>query len=301
MNQTATLARTITRESSKQTYYTALLMVDRDLILDFFRAYAYFRWVDDFIDTHAVSVEEGLEFIGRQKNLIDHFYDGVERIDLDQHEQIAADLIQNDRSTNSGLQSFIRNMMAIIEFDAQRKGRFITQAELDWYTERLGISVTDGIQYFVGNGHKYPRSELQYLAATGAHIAHLLRDMLNDVADGFVNIPSEYLEKYNLEPNAINPAAYKEWVRERVGQARHLFFEGKRYLDSLDVLRCKIVGHWYCARFEGVLNMIERDGYVLRESYDDRKQLTAWLRMLQIWLRVSLQHVLPRRDPNAAE
>jgi hypothetical protein len=65
-------------------------------------------------------------------------------------------------------------------------------------------------------------------------------------------------------------------------------------LDSLDVLRCKIVGHWYCARFEGVLNMIDRDGYVLRESYDDRKQLSAWLRMLQIWLRVSLQHALDK-------
>lgn len=294
MLNTSKLARSITRASSLQTYYTALLMVDRDLIDDFFRAYAYFRWVDDFIDIYTHSTEERIAFMDRQKGLIDRFYNRGAEDGLAPQEQIAADLIRDDRSPTSGLQSFIRNMMTLIEFDAQRKGRLITEEELRWYTQRLGFSVTDGIQYFVGNGHPYPRAEGQYLAAMGAHIAHLLRDMLNDIADGFVNIPSEYLEKYNLEPNAINHTAYKEWVRERVGQARHLFFEGKRYLDSLDVLRCKIVGHWYCARFEGVLNMIDRDGYVLRESYDDRKQLSAWLRMLQIWLRVSLQHALDK-------
>ncbi len=297
MLTTSKLARSITRSSSKQTYYTALLMVDRDLIDDFFRAYAYFRWVDDFIDIYSISVDDGIAFIERQKYLIDLFYSRGTEGGLTPHEQIAADLIQNDRVKNSGLQSFIRNMLAIIEFDAQRKNRLITEEELHWYSERLGTSVTDGIQYFVGNSHPYPQVEQQYLAATGAHIAHLLRDMLIDIADGFVNIPLESLEKNSLEPNAINRAVYRGWVRERVGQARHLFHEGKQYLDSLAVLRCKIVGHWYCARFEGVLDTIERDNFVLRESYDDRKQLSSWLRMLWIWNRVTIQHVLRKLIP----
>ena len=42
---TASLARSITRAGSIQTYFTARLMVDRDLVDDFFRAYAYFRWI----------------------------------------------------------------------------------------------------------------------------------------------------------------------------------------------------------------------------------------------------------------
>jgi hypothetical protein len=50
---TATLARSITWAGSKQTYYTARLMVDRDLMDDFYRAYAYFRWADDMIDAPA--------------------------------------------------------------------------------------------------------------------------------------------------------------------------------------------------------------------------------------------------------
>ncbi len=47
---TAALARSITWASSKQTYYTARLMVDKDLVDDCYRAYAYFRWADDIID-----------------------------------------------------------------------------------------------------------------------------------------------------------------------------------------------------------------------------------------------------------
>ena len=37
------LAQSITRAGSKQTYYTARLLVDRELVSDFYRAYAYFR------------------------------------------------------------------------------------------------------------------------------------------------------------------------------------------------------------------------------------------------------------------
>jgi hypothetical protein len=44
---TATLAQSITWAGSKQAYYTARLMVDKDLVNDFYRAYAYFRWADD--------------------------------------------------------------------------------------------------------------------------------------------------------------------------------------------------------------------------------------------------------------
>ena len=47
---TARLARSITWASSKQSYLTARLLADRDLVDDCLRAYAYFRWVDDMVD-----------------------------------------------------------------------------------------------------------------------------------------------------------------------------------------------------------------------------------------------------------
>ena len=54
----AALAQSITREGSKQAYYTARLMVDKDLVDDFNRAYAYFRWMDDIVDDASQSQEK---------------------------------------------------------------------------------------------------------------------------------------------------------------------------------------------------------------------------------------------------
>ena len=66
--ETALLAREITRSSSKQSYYTTRFLVDRKLQNDCFRAYAYFRWVDDVIDISAESQEERIAFIKRQNS-----------------------------------------------------------------------------------------------------------------------------------------------------------------------------------------------------------------------------------------
>ena len=189
MTPTATLARSITWTGSKQTYYTAKWMVDKDLVNDFFRAYAYFRWADDVIDVTAQTDEERLTFVQRQRDLIERLYSNSSVNGLSPEEEIAAELIRNERGDSGRLQSFIRNMFAIIEFDAQRKGRLISQEELNWYTESLGKSVTDGLQYFIGNDHPYPITEDRNLASHGAHVSHLLRDMLSDTADGFINIP----------------------------------------------------------------------------------------------------------------
>jgi len=291
-NRSAVLARSITREGSIQTYYTARLMVDKDLADDFFRAYAYFRWIDDVIDVTAESDEERLSFMSNQSKLIDDLYQHKPVPDLLPEEEILQDLINNDRGENSGLQSFICNMFAIIEFDARRKGRLISGEELNWYVNTLGKSVTEGLLYFIGNGNPYPDSENRYQAGIAAHISHLLRDTGQDNQDGFYNIPGEYLEEQDIERSDVNNPAYKDWVRKRVDSARVLFEDGKQYLDEVDVLRCKIVGYWYCTRFEVVLDTIEKDGYLLREEYNERRQAGTWLKIIWLGISLSIKHLL---------
>jgi phytoene/squalene synthetase len=297
----ANLARPITRSGSIQTYFTAKLMVDKDLVDDFFRSYAYFRWIDDVIDVSSKSDEERITFISNQRSLIDKLYEKGPVADLSPEEKILQDLINNDRGENSGLQSFIRNMFAIIEFDAMRKGRLISETELDWYVNTLGKSVTDGLLYFIGNGTQYPVSDNKYQAGIAAHISHLLRDMHQDDLDGFINIPQEYLIKKNITHKDMDDPAFKDWVRKRVELARGFFIEGKKYLNELDVLRCKIVGYWYCARFEVVLDTIERDAYTLRKGYHERRRISTWLKILWLGLSLSFQHLFSRKKPDSLE
>ena len=291
---TADMARSITWKGSKQTFFTGRLLIDHDLVDDFFRAYAYFRWVDDVIDISSHSDEERINFIKRQRDLIDTLYNNGQPADLTPEEELLADLIGNDRSENSGLQSFIRNMFAIIEFDAYRVGWEIGGDELAWYSSRLASSVTDGIQYFIGNGRTYPGGDNRYAAATGAHIAHLLRDTLPDTADGFINIPVEYLETHHIKPAEVDSDPYRAWVRERVQEARQNIYEGKLYLDELAVLRCKVAGYWYCARFEAVLDTIERDDYYLRNDYKERHKISTWFKISWLGAIITFRHITHR-------
>jgi len=300
-NSSAALAQSITRSNSKQSYIIARLLADRDLVDDCLRAYAYFRWADDVIDVFAQSAEERVAFIKGQKKLVDRLYKGERPDKMMSEEEMVADLIEHDRGENSGLQSFIRNFLEVLEFDADRKDRLISEAELVWYSKCLGQSVTDAIQYFIGNSYPYQSAENHYLAATAAHITHMLRDMAEDLSEGFINIPCEWLEAHNLAnetqhigPNVTNDPAFRDWVRDQVKLARAYFRQGKGYLDELDVLRCKIAGYWYCARFECVLDVIERDGYALRNEYHERRKLSSKFRMG--WLAVSLtfRHFLRR-------
>ena len=282
MDHTAKLAKSITKKASKQTYYTARYMVDRNLVDDFFRAYAYFRWMDDMIDETLESQKERFSFIKRQRELIDALYQKQTPNSLNTYEEIVAVLIEHDQNANSKLQSFIRNMFAIVEFDAYRKGQIITEEQLEWYTNCVAKSTTDGLQYFIGNDHEYPIDENQYFAAKAAHIVHLLRDTVEDLQNGFINIPKEHIELHGIDISQMESPAFRAWVRERTAKAREYFIKGKQYLETLSVYRCKTVGLWYCARFEPILNQIENENYILKSSYEEKGKSSKLLKMARL-------------------
>jgi phytoene/squalene synthetase len=307
MNTTAALAHSITWNGSKQSYLTARLLADRDLVDDCLRAYAYFRWADDVIDISSQSGAERTAFIARQKMLIGNLYRGERPADLCPQEVMLVDLIAHDRGPESGLRSFIHNFMAVIEFDANRKGRLVTRHQLTAYTDWLATAVMDGIQYFIGNGHPYPTTPDRTLAVVGAHLVHMLRDTLEDLPVGFVNIPAEDIQSDGIRLEDVESESFRLWVREQVERARVSLQAGKRYIDSLEVLRCKLAGAWYCARFEWYLNAIQSDGYRLRRTYPECHSLAVWAEMAGLGFATTLRHIagrikrgFPRLGPRVA-
>jgi phytoene/squalene synthetase len=294
MNATAALAHSITWASSKQSYLTARLLADRGLVDDCLRAYAYFRWADDLIDVSNQTNPEKQAFITRQKRLIESLYEGNQPLDLCPEEEMLSALIAHDRCPGSGLHSFILNFMRVIEFDSLRKGQTVTRVELNTYTGWLATAVMDGIQYFIGNGSSYPKTADRTLAVVGAHLVHMLRDTLDDLPSGIINIPSEDIMERNIHVEAVDSEPFRTWVRDQVEQARACLQMGKQYIDSLDNLRCKIAGTWYCCRFEWFLDAIKRDDYRLRKAYPDHQNLRAWVKMANLGLKITLKHFLGR-------
>lgn len=273
------LAEAITKSASKQSYYTIRYLVNRKLAGDAYLAYAYFRWVDDILDAQPETKCDKGAFVERQKSLLEACTRGERPADLCAEERILVELVGHDPAKNSGLQTYLQNMMGVMLFDVGRCGRLITQAELAEYTRLLATAVTEAMFYFFKGEVPTTLNTDRYLAVTAAHIAHLLRDTREDNAAGLFNIPLEYLEEHQISPQDVESQAYQEWIASRVQLARQYFRAGREFLSQIESWRCRLAGYAYVSRFEWVLDAIEGDHYVLRPDYSERKSLQAGLRM----------------------
>ncbi|PKO00158.1 MAG: hypothetical protein CVU42_05300 [Chloroflexi bacterium HGW-Chloroflexi-4] len=264
------LASSITYASSRQSFYTVLLLVDHGLKQDAYKAYAYFRWLDDQLDEESMTRSERMAIVRRENALIDQCY----RVEgerpphnLCEEEYMLVDLLRDDQRKAEGLHLYVRNLMAVMVFDAERRGEIISIQQLSQYEKWLATAVTEALHFFIGHDCYSPNDETRYLAATGAHITHMLRDTYEDVAAGYFNIPAEALEKYQIKPLDINSDGYRQYVKSRVELARKYFAIGRQYLAKVQNLRCRLAGLSYIACFTPILNTIEQDGWLLRPSY----------------------------------
>ncbi len=279
------LAASITRTASQQTYYTIRLLADRNRAADAYRAYAYFRWVDDVLDEGTGVGLERYAFLRRQQSLLEQCYRGESPRETCAEEEMLVQLAQSDSEPDSGLQFYLRNMMAVMAFDVERRGRLVSQVELNAYTRWLAGAVTEAMHYFIGHDDYSPHTEARSLAVTAAHITHMLRDTFDDMQAGYFNVPREVLEANHITPQDIQSGPYRAWVRSRIDLARRYFKRGRSYLNQVENPRCRLAGFAYIARFEWLLNTIEKEGYCLRPQYSERKSLGTGLNMA--WLALS--------------
>jgi phytoene/squalene synthetase len=273
------IAASITKSASKQTYYTIRFFVDRELRNDAYLAYAYFRWVDDILDSAQHSQKWNKAFITRQKQILEAQLIGESVAVNCQEEKMLVELIQSIDDDHPGLLSYLKNMMAILEFDATRRGKLITQNELDAYSQRLAIAVTDALYYFIGHYDPMPDVNTRYCAVNAAHITHMLRDHQDDISLGYFNFPREYHQLHKIPRHDISSSAYREWVCNRVKLAQSYFKIGRKALIKTRNIRCRLIGFAYIARFEWMLHVIERENFCLRADYSERKGLRA-----SIWM-----------------
>ncbi|MBN2258532.1 MAG: squalene/phytoene synthase family protein [Anaerolineaceae bacterium] len=279
MSTPVSLAASITRESSRQSYYTIRLLADHGRVEDAFRAYAYFRWVDDCLDLGTSSKSERRNFLRRQKSLLDTCYRREMFGGVCPEEQLLVDMVGGDLEQNSGLRVYLYNLMAVMDFDAGRRGRLISQVELDRYSRQLACAVTEALHHFIGHDSYSPHDETRYLAVEAAHITHMLRDTIEDARMGYFNVPGDVLRANRITPADTDQAAYRTWVKSRVELARRYFRTGRDYIRRVPNLRCRLAGYAYVNRFEWLLDTIEKEDYLLRPSYEECKSATRGFEM----------------------
>ena len=102
---------------------------------------------------------------------------------------------------------------------------------------------------------------------------------------GYYNIPREVLEANHIGPQDVHSPAYRAWVKSRVQLAREYFEAGRAYLARVQNPRCRLAGFAYTARFEWLLDTIEREGYSCAPNTAKEKASEPGLRMS--WLTLS--------------
>jgi hypothetical protein len=127
----------LTRRGSLHTYLVIRCMVDRDLVRDGFRAYAYFRWLDDVLDLQLGERQQRAAMVKEQAELARRAFAGDFPRPACAEEQLLQDLIRGHRSGHPGLTSYVNCMMQVMAFDAGRRGRLVGAAELEEYTRLL--------------------------------------------------------------------------------------------------------------------------------------------------------------------
>jgi phytoene/squalene synthetase len=273
------LAADITRNGSKQTYYTLRFLADGDRLQDALRAYAYFRWVDDQLDADVGVREEKLAFISRQCALLDACYRNEPQPTVTPEERMLVELVRNNPDKESGLCIYLYNMMNVMSFDVERRGRRVSEAELTQYSLMLSKAVTEYMFYFIGHDDPPPQHPARYQAVIGAHVVHMLRDLLCDIDLGYYNFPADVLASDHVSLENIHSQAFRKWVFERIQVAHQCFIAGREYIARVKNLRCRLAGFTYLARFEWMLRAIEKDHYCLRPAYPERKKLPVVLWM----------------------
>jgi phytoene/squalene synthetase len=274
-------AARVTRRASMQSYLTIRALADRAYRRDAFALYAYFRWLDDEIDEHLGTAAGRVALVARERLLLEAAADGPKPGEtVAPPERLLVGLLRGPdgtpRADAAGARLSVASMLDVMAFDAARRGRPVTGTELDGYTHTLAVAVTEALHHCIGHGAGSPHDASRYVAVTGAHVAHMLRDLRADAVAGYLNVPAEVLVA-GASPDHPDSAALRAWVRDRVELARACFASGRASLTRLDSGRCRLAGHAYIARFEWVLDAIERDGYRLRECYSERSSLRGGL------------------------
>jgi phytoene/squalene synthetase len=227
--------------------------------------YIYFRWLDDQID-NTNDKSKRLVIASEEKRFLRDIFSRKFQKGLCFQKrlmQAAAGFMKVQ-----DFQPFVMQMFRALEFDAGRKGRLCSRSELLQYSKDIGYSYAKGAHYFsTGSQIKHNPDHLTK-AAFAAHLVHILRDLKEDIQEGFINIPKEELSAFRIGLQDLDSYEFRSWVRYRLRRAKKIFRESKKMAKNINNRRERISFYIYCLRYEYVMNKIKKDDYILRRSYE---------------------------------
>lgn len=264
----------ITRDESPTVYSLGKFLFNREALPLFCLCYAYFRWLDDTIDSPNAVNKENQILIAKQKNIFSHSYENgldFKFKNLNIYEQMLVFLITQDKANGSYLRDCIFDMLLGLEFDAQRRFKTSSHQALEKYSQRLGRSYTNVLQIFTMPTQNTYQTNQGVLAGYASHQVHILRDFYEDISLGYYNVSKRDLTEFGWSPNQLAHVNIRPWVYKNVQKACATFDQGLSELKNCANLRFKLLSYALSSRYIYILGKIIQNDFILLNSYAPSK------------------------------
>lgn len=166
--------------------------------------FSYLRWVDDIVDNFQLAVLTKRNFINRQLKLISDYSSNISVLQENTEESFLYYFIQYGLSIrNDVIINSVRLMIEGLEMDVQRTERdgVFSESEMNKYISKMSKSFFDVTASFILPEGKYPYQDVIVTAASTKIL--MIRDLVEDIKHGYINITRENLNLYNLNATSL--------------------------------------------------------------------------------------------------
>lgn len=184
--------------------------------------YAYFRWFDDIVDSLRLHPKESQFIVDRQKRFLSELYSEESPEELSTEELFLAHLVRFDKFKGKNIRQDLETLVKSLEFDSTRVGKVISSLELEEYIDNNVIPYVN-ISSAILNIEDNNKQDLVKISRAGFVIDYIY-DLREDLALGYINIPSEDLEKYKINIGKLDNEEIKFWVKDKMENLRNILF-----------------------------------------------------------------------------
>ncbi|NIM47528.1 MAG: squalene/phytoene synthase family protein [Candidatus Aenigmarchaeota archaeon] len=197
--------------------------------------YAYFRWLDDIVDSVRLDPEVVRFKIKREHQFLELLYGEKETPEeLSTEELFLAHLVRFDIQHAKNMQEDIERLLSALEFDAKRHGHICSKEEINRYIENNAIPYIN-IALKIFDVFDLPKENLYELGRCG-FIIDYINDLKTDIELGYINIPKEELVAYRINLGDFNSAALRQWVQDKLDYLGNQISESENGLNRLSGL-----------------------------------------------------------------
>lgn len=199
-------------------------------------AFAYLKLFDNDVDEDADGARAGDAFTVHRA-LAERSYAGAPPAAvLPFVQQLGAHVFAFDRANGSPLRGFLSDAVESMAVDIARRGKLLSQAEIDANFHLGGGGTVRGIAWFAAPDVLLPEPLVHALCDAYMHADSLI-DLEHDLAFGLINVPAEAVAR-GVDP--FRPA--EAWVQEQARLCEARFDAALARLGEIPSLRLREVG-----------------------------------------------------------